>query len=453
MRRAAAGAVALALPLGAAWLGTGSATAKTYRVTEARDFAAAGTLRRSIARANEHRGHDRVVITKHARGGAQVRDDIKITDALTLIGRRRGGISLVGVPGGRVARPRLSFRDANQARARLTVRRLHSRNIGITATRAVITHSAFKLTRKPTYQENGITLGHSGTVADTKLTGWWAGVSASDDADGLTRIRNSLLTGNWIGVDGGEYGDTVIEGSTIQRNRRGLDLDFGTGTATVTESSVRGNRPRGGIHALFGPDLLVDRSTISGNAGGRGGGLMLMRTDATITNSTISGNLANGAEGYDPVGGAIYAGLSHRLVVRATTITGNSASQGGGIYFGGGVILGHDYTGRARVESAIVAANSALGGRECAFADPAEAPPSHGGNVFGPDGCGTADPSDILTADPGLGPLTDNGGPTMTHALLPGSPAIGNGIDLGLATDQRGALRDSQPDSGSFERQ
>jgi hypothetical protein len=53
--------------------------------------------------------------------------------------------------------------------------------------------------------------------------------------------------------------------------------------------------------------------------------------------------------------------------------------------------------------------------------------------------------------DPGLGQLDDNGGPTRTHALLPGSPAIGHGHPLGLKTDQRGVRRDTDPDSGAYE--
>jgi len=54
--------------------------------------------------------------------------------------------------------------------------------------------------------------------------------------------------------------------------------------------------------------------------------------------------------------------------------------------------------------------------------------------------------------DPGIGPLVDNGGPTMTHALLAGSPAIDNGVGIaGITTDQRGYQRDTQPDIGAYE--
>ena len=52
-----------------------------------------------------------------------------------------------------------------------------------------------------------------------------------------------------------------------------------------------------------------------------------------------------------------------------------------------------------------------------------------------------------------LDPLADNGGPTLTHALQPGSPAIGEaGKQSAPATDQRGEDRDRNPDMGAFER-
>jgi hypothetical protein len=60
--------------------------------------------------------------------------------------------------------------------------------------------------------------------------------------------------------------------------------------------------------------------------------------------------------------------------------------------------------------------------------------------------------SDLVVADPLLGSLADNGGPTLTHALLAGSPAIDAGDNAVCpATDQRGVARDAACDIGSFE--
>jgi hypothetical protein len=58
--------------------------------------------------------------------------------------------------------------------------------------------------------------------------------------------------------------------------------------------------------------------------------------------------------------------------------------------------------------------------------------------------------------DPRLGPLTDNGGPTQTHALLAGSPALdAGGPDFCPGTDQRGVTRPQGPacDMGSYEQE
>jgi hypothetical protein len=60
--------------------------------------------------------------------------------------------------------------------------------------------------------------------------------------------------------------------------------------------------------------------------------------------------------------------------------------------------------------------------------------------------------SDLVVGDALLGPLDDNGGPTQTHALLPGSPAIDAGDNAFCpVTDQRGAARDASCDTGAFE--
>jgi hypothetical protein len=69
-----------------------------------------------------------------------------------------------------------------------------------------------------------------------------------------------------------------------------------------------------------------------------------------------------------------------------------------------------------------------------------------GGSNLSSDPCGTAEPSDILGADPRLMPLDDNGGPTRTHALYPDSPAIDAAGDCELATDQRGVVRPQDGD-------
>jgi hypothetical protein len=143
-------------------------------------------------------------------------------------------------------------------------------------------------------------------------------------------------------------------------------------------------------------------------------------------------------------GGGIYGGYHHDEEITATTITGNTAAEGGGIF-----LDGRHYSLFYSLKASIVAGNSAPAAPDCSLG--LEDRLSDGENVFGPDGCGPAGPGDQLTADPGLGSLADNGGSTPTHALLPGSPAIGNAPGLTVAFDQRHVRRDGMPDSGSFE--
>ena len=80
---------------------------------------------------------------------------------------------------------------------------------------------------------------------------------------------------------------------------------------------------------------------------------------------------------------------------------------------------------------------------------------SGGHNLVQDDSCNPV-ASDIIDANAEIGPLADNGGPTQTHALLAGSPAIDAGDDAACpAIDQRGVARPqgSHCDTGSVEQQ
>ena len=134
-----------------------------------------------------------------------------------------------------------------------------------------------------------------------------------------------------------------------------------------------------------------------------------------VNNSTITGNTAGNT------GGGIRN--SGTLIVNNRTITDNSAGNtGGGI-------------GKATMKNTIVTGNSP---NDCT------SPVTSLGHNLDSDGsCGLAGPGDISNANPLLEPLGDNGGPTFTQALLPGSPAIDAGSSdcPPPATDQRGSPR------------
>jgi parallel beta-helix repeat protein len=119
------------------------------------------------------------------------------------------------------------------------------------------------------------------------------------------------------------------------------------------------------------------------------------------------------------------------VMLNNTTISGNTANQrGGGIYT-------FD-RGSATLQNTILAGNTAPNGPDCSWTLV-----SAGYNLIGNTSDCTFTPtdSDLTYIDAKLGLLQDNGGPTETHALLSGSPAIDAGSCRGTTADQRGKPR------------
>jgi predicted outer membrane repeat protein len=233
-------------------------------------------------------------------------------------------------------------------------------------------------------------------------------------------VSNSTLSENSAVGDGGgiynPHGELAVSNCTFYRNVAG-----GSG---------------GGIHSSA--KLSINNSTLSGNSAEDGGGIYNYSGDfgseLTVGNCTLSGNSA------DENGGGIYNGS--QLTVNDSTLSGNSAgSSGGGIA---------NFSGPSDLSArdCIIAANTAGSG-----------PDVYGGlnslghNLIGniSEGSGFVT-SDILNANPLLGPLQDNGGPTQTMELLPGSQAIDTG-DLALLNtpDQRGVLRTGGVNIGAYQ--
>ena len=197
-------------------------------------------------------------------------------------------------------------------------------------------------------------------------------------------------------------------------------------------------------------------STISENQAGRSGGGFsdAYHGSVTLTNSTVSGNQAG-----DSGGGFANRGAS-TTTLRFVTVTGNTAVgddigsvAGGGIFVGGGTAI---------VLSSIVAGNRR---GSAAPDDCAGAIASQGRNLWGtqapcPDSAGLGD-QNLVALNVNLArvlnpALAYNGGPTRTHALVVGSPAIDHGDNLTcpvpIATDQRGVARnDGKCDAGAYE--
>jgi CSLREA domain-containing protein len=277
-----------------------------------------------------------------------------------------------------------------------------------------------------------------------------------------TQISDVTIAGGSSGAESG--GGIRVSGALTLTNSRVSDNTTGaagggintTSTSvhlTVIETRIYSNTAAldgGGIYN-FGTTTLLN-SLVSGNMASNGGGVS-SQTTLLLINSTISSN-DGGATG----GGIKVVGTTDLYNV---TITANEASQGGGVYVPTAATL--------NVRNSIIAENidRSSGTPD---ADCSGMLISQGYNLIGDtSGCTIIGATgNITNVSPGLGPLQNNGGPTLTHALQAGSPAIDAGHPSGcadpvgavLTIDERGYARpiDSDGDGtvrcdmGAFER-
>ena len=218
----------------------------------------------------------------------------------------------------------------------------------------------------------------------------------------------------------------------------GLDrvMQFQSMEATISDLTIRnGAAPVGAGILSSGSYLTLEGVTLAGNVASLfGGGAASSGSGGilTLVNSTVSGNRA--AEG----GAGLYQGTQEMMALSGSTVTANIAdADSNGSGDGGGI---DPATGEVRLVDTIVAGNIDRGGEA---PDCAGTLGSDGGNLLGiPLGCtlGGVKPSDVLNVPARLGALTDNGGPTPTHALRRGSRALGGGA-LCNKEDQRGLPR------------
>jgi hypothetical protein len=293
--------------------------------------------------------------------------------------------------------------------------------------------------------------GHSLTVSSCTIT---SNVASNGNGGGIEDATASTLTllGN------------LISGNTASGNGGGVRAGFSGGAGLVTDisgSTAIGNTitdntagNNGGGLSTNSAEITFNNSLFSGNRAVKGGGGLSAvqgtsgTETATLTNDTFAANTSVN------FGGAVFSeatvsGATMKLTLINDTLNLNAAAAGSGVLA--------DVSGG-------LAASVTLGNTLVA------SPPSGAGTLFGTVGGGTlsslghnlsSDKSGtFLTAagdltnitNPKLGPLQDNGGPTFTFALLPGSPAIDAGDDsLGGLTpsiDQRGVTRPQDGGSG-----
>jgi hypothetical protein len=346
------------------------------------------------------------------------------------------------------------------------------------------------------------------------------------DGSAKLTVTSCSITNNFAAFDGAgiEVKQAAAELTNTDVSNNSVTTDFGAGggigiddglgrngvsLVTMTNCTVTGNSARvGGGIETSGLKLNLINCTVRGNSAGFGGGIFNENGDAsatvTLDGSTVSGNSAAGGGGGGIFNGGVnfFFGDTATIVLINSTVSGNSADFGGGILNEAfGIDDTHIGTGAIIVRNSTISGNTAdFGGGIFTWGSNAEfgiatldiansiinagtsgenliayedgiitsqgynlSSDAAGGNsTKGPGGLLNG-PGDIRNTNPMLGPLKDNGGPTMTHALLDHSPALNAGdpnfnpylFDPPLLYDQRGAnfprIVTGRVDIGAFE--
>jgi CSLREA domain-containing protein len=268
-------------------------------------------------------------------------------------------------------------------------------------------------------------------------------------------INGVMIRNGDLGFQGvlGEHGGGIRNGGTLSLNEvvvsdniaGSVDLPsgigggiFNVGTLNLTDVTVSSNSAyqTGGLANFQNGAVTLLNVTLSNNAAltntagmDNGEGIPGLTATATLTNVTISGNVG----GNSSVSGGGFRNLDSASLTNVT-ITANTGPLGAGISV---PIIG-PFSPSLRLKNTIVANNV---GRDCfVLGTPLI---SLGHNMDSDSTCAFTDPTDFVNVEPFLGPLENNGGFTLTHALLNESPAIDAGSPdcPPPVTDQRGVTR------------
>ena len=257
----------------------------------------------------------------------------------------------------------------------------------------------------------GVASGTSGLLAapPVRLLDRLASLSVS-----YSTIHGNAATSdcaNCVIIGGGisAFGQVALANSTVSDNR------------VVSAAASSGAAYGGGVATRF-------------NQGGSAAGLI------TVSESTISDNKADGRiggqGGYGRGGGV--AALLSPTVIDNSTVAFNEASSSGG-----GVMISANSDTTSTMHSSIIANNEAIQARDIGltgtFSNGVGIPINGNHNLVIAASANLQLPADTISADPGLRPLADNGGPTQTHALPAASLAVNAGSNPNNdACDQRG---------------
>ncbi len=309
----------------------------------------------------------------------------------------------------------------------------------------------------------GNSTGAGGTGTNTSSSG------SDRDGDGGDGGGIYIGTRRDVTISSSHITQNFTQGSKAEGGGIFADDDFTLDQSTISGNSTSGKSSEGGGIYVRSGLLTMSNSTVSGNSTtglfSGGGGVNVHKGDFTATNSTFSGNSTSGNSSHG-AGIAISNSYSNSApsatTIRSSTVTDNhalgSGSDGGGLAFSSGSVL---------LSNTIIAENSAEDdgqdiqpGSGTLTANYTLIGEDEGLTLVGDVGNQTGSPASPL--DPQLAPLANNGGPTETHALVAGSPAIDSGYPAATpgteATqiyDQRGVgydrVNDGRIDIGAIE--
>jgi uncharacterized repeat protein (TIGR01451 family) len=386
------------------WADVQSARAATITVNNTAD-SGAGSLRDALAGAADG---DLIDATGISGTITLTSGQLGVSNSVTIIGPGPGRLAVDGNAASRV------FYVASNLTAVIA---------GLTVTNGLATNSTDSLGGGVLNDHSTLTVSNCIVSGNTAGAGGGIGISNFRDdggSGGLTVIA-STISGNTASIDGGGVynwrGILNVVSSTLKSNRGGVD---------------------GGGIATFGPSfttLTMNNCTVSGNTASYGGGAIASGSDTPgfsspvmeLTACTLSDNSAGN-------GGGIENGGDTTL--SSCTFSGNVATTNGG----GILSFGNLQIGNTILKQGTLGANLAQDSGSGTIT-------SRGYNLSSDDGGGFLNATgDQINEDPLIGPLADNGGPTLTHLPLPGSPAIDQGRSdaipaLATTTDQRGLPR------------
>jgi hypothetical protein len=319
--------------------------------------------------------------------------------------------------------------------------------------------------------------GGRGSDAGVRFVGTepiYYGAGSGGDAQGggmystgaaLTISDSTLSANQATGGRGGSGISAAYAGSFGEAGgaAQGGGLYATGGVLSFANSTATANMLRGGDGGDGGAVL-----AFGGDGGASQGGGLYVGGALTASNSTISANALRGGNGGGAgaggnggpgLGAGLWVASGATAQVSFTTIAANQST--GGTHGSGrtngsdGPATGAGFYNQGTLETreTILAGNMVSGPGTNSSADLAGNLGSLGYNLIGNSQGGSGfDPSDLLDVDPLLGPLQDNGGPTQTMALLPGSPALtaGDPNQLGTA-DQRGVVRSGGVNIGAYQ--